>query len=213
MLSSSSTSLLPSSRLVPASPSIRRSRLITSALLTVTPRTLPTPTNRLNLTGRAAPTPFASLQAFVEAHTPPTYIVRNLAAMGISEMSEVGRGAAAVMMAVSLHASVQCPSLLSLMSRSSLPTSLLLAGPRRRRSGTYGVRKDPRLPHTSPHSPPSARLGLDREVGRTSCPPPRSDARAGSPDPERVRQVDGREEVEGCGAEQGERRKREGGCR
>ena len=73
------------------------------------PRTLPTLTNRLNLTGRAAPTPLPSLQAFLDEHTPPTYIIRNLAQMGITEMSEVGRGAAAVMMAVSTKSALYRP--------------------------------------------------------------------------------------------------------
>ncbi|CED82675.1 p-loop containing nucleoside triphosphate hydrolase protein [Phaffia rhodozyma] len=65
----------------------------------VAPRILPTPTHRVNLTGRAAPTPLASLEEFVELHSPPPYIIRNLAEMGITEMSEVGRGAGSVIMA------------------------------------------------------------------------------------------------------------------
>lgn len=68
--------------------------------LSVVPRILPTPTHRVNLSGRAAPAPLASLQEFVELHSPSTYLIQNLAEMGITEMSEVGRGAGNVIMAV-----------------------------------------------------------------------------------------------------------------
>lgn len=157
---------------------------------TVTPRTLPTLTNRLNLTGRAAPAPFPSLQAFLEAHTPPTYIVRNLAAMGISEMSEVGRGAAAVMMAVSLGPfCLLSPPPFASLTPSSLPlppfpTRLLSPGSRSRCSRSYRIRKDPLLPPSSPHPPSSTRFGIDREVRRASSSPPRADEGVGSADPE-----------------------------